>query len=89
MEVTEAQLDLTQATDALTKARVSIHSAQLSAVEADVQAGNKVTAKAYAAGEAAMRERAYRRKGLAISVVAILAVVLALGAYLKDLERKS
>jgi len=87
MEVRESQLELSQASDDLLKARVSIHSASLAPVEEDVQAGDKIVAKVQAAGEAALRERAYRRKGLTVSAFVILAVVLTLGAYIRQIER--
>jgi hypothetical protein len=87
VEVTESQMEQTQADDALLKARVSIHSARLAQVEEDVEAGNKIVAKGQAAGNAALKESGYRRKGLALSVLAIMAVVFALGAYIRELER--
>lgn len=88
MEVGDSQVELAQANDALMKARVSVHSAKLANVEVDIQAGQQIVTKVSAAGEAALKERSYRRKGLALSAFIILAVVLALGTYIRDLERK-
>jgi hypothetical protein len=69
------------------KARVSIHSFQLSPVEQEVQNGLKITAKTMQAGKAALAEREYRRRGLGISLVFIFATVLGLYLYIRQTER--
>jgi hypothetical protein len=89
MDVGESQLELTQARDALTKARVTLHTATLTRVAADVDAGAKIVAKAQSAGEAALRERDKRRKSILIPVLAIVALVVTLGAYVRELERNA
>jgi predicted CXXCH cytochrome family protein len=89
MEVSEARLNQDQARDDLTKARVTIHSFHKELVDQDIQAGLKVTAADLQAGREALRERNYRRVGLAISVLAILIVLLGLRAYIRMLERNS
>ena len=71
MEVSQARLDLTQARDALMKARVTVHSFNVARVEADIKPGLEASAKDYDAGKRAMAERNYRRVGLGISLVAI------------------
>ncbi|HUK54330.1 MAG TPA: cytochrome c3 family protein [Candidatus Binatia bacterium] len=87
MEVSEARLNQDQARDALTKARVTIHSFRRELVDQDLQAGLKVTAVNLQAGEGALRERNYRRLGLAVSVIAILIVLFGLRAYIRLLEQ--
>jgi cytochrome c3-like protein len=87
MEVSQAQLDLSQARDALTKARVTVHALKMDRVDADLHQGHAIAAKTYQAGEAAMRERDQRRKGLALSVLAILLTVAALAWFIHELER--
>jgi hypothetical protein len=86
MEVTQAKLDLAQARDALTKARVTVHSFKPASVEADVKSGLETTAKDYRAGEKAMAERNYRRVGLGLSLVAIAMMLLGLRLYINRLE---
>src|SRR5215470_12879996 len=71
MEVSEAKLDLAQARDALTKARVAVHAADPSRLEADIKPGLDAAAKDYDAGKRALQERNYRRVGLAFSLLAI------------------
>jgi Cytochrome c3/Doubled CXXCH motif (Paired_CXXCH_1) len=86
MEVSEAQLEQDQARDALTKSRVSVHSFNPERVQQDIAAGLKITAKTEAAGMSALNERDYRRKGLALSLLAIVAVVIGLFLYLRKIE---
>jgi predicted CXXCH cytochrome family protein len=87
MEVSEAHLEQDQARDALTKARVSLHSVQLTRVNQDIEAGLKVASKTHQAGEQALAERDYRRFGLGISLLAILAVVIGLRLTITSIER--
>jgi hypothetical protein len=86
MEVSAAKLELSDARDNLMKARVAVHNFQVAPVEKEIQAGMAVSHKTYQAGLDALAERDYRRKGLAISLVVILVVVLALGMFIKKME---
>lgn len=86
VEVSEAKLALAEAKDDLTKARVTIHSVRPEAVDQDVQAGLKVTQKTYQAGLSAMKESNYRRRGLAISIIAIVFVLIALALFIRKME---
>ena len=87
MEVTEARLGQDQARDSLTKARVTIHSFQKGLVAEDIQAGLKIAAKNLQAGQGALAERDYRRKGLGLALVFILLTVVGLFLYIRQLER--
>jgi hypothetical protein len=86
MEVSQARLDEDQARDALTKARVTIHSFKKELVEQDIQEGLKIAAKNLQAGQAALAERDYRRKGLGFALVFILLTVLGLFLYIRQIE---
>lgn len=86
MEVSQALSEEDQARDSLTKARVTIHSLNPTQVDENISAGMKVTAKTHEAGAAALAERAYRRKGLGLSLLAILLVVIGLRLYLREIE---
>jgi predicted CXXCH cytochrome family protein len=81
MEVSKPKFDLKGATDALTHARVLIHSSSTSEVDKVVAPGLEVAGKGYQAGLDALAELSFRRKGLAVSLVFIL--FLALLVYLK------
>ena len=87
VEVGQAQLELDQARDDLTKARVTIHSVDLAKVDENVAAGLKVTDTAYKAGESAMGEASYRRRGLGVALVFIFATVIGLFLLIRQMER--
>jgi len=86
MEVSEARLAQDQARDSLTKARVTIHSFRTDLVDQDIQAGLKIAAKNLKAGKEAMVERARRRAGLGVSLIAIGMVLVGLRLYIKKIE---
>jgi predicted CXXCH cytochrome family protein len=86
MEVSEAKLEQAQARDAITKARVTIHSFSLPRVEEDVKAGLKLAEKTRQAGLLALAERDFRRKGLGVSLLTIVLVVIALRLYIRKIE---
>jgi cytochrome c3-like protein len=87
MEVSQARLDQDQARDALTKARVTIHSFKTELVDGDIQDGLKIAGKELQAGQAALAERDYRRKGLGFALVFILLTVLGLFLYIRQIEQ--
>src|SRR5438067_13387075 len=81
MEVSKPKFELKGATDALTHARVLIHSSSTTEVDKVVAPGLDVAGKGYQAGLAALGEWKFRREGLAVSLLFIL--FLALLVYLK------
>jgi hypothetical protein len=87
MEVSQARLEEDQARDALTKARVTIHSFLPDLVNQDIQEGLKLAAKNLQAGQSALAERDYRRKGLGFALVFIFLTVLGLFLYIRQIER--
>ncbi len=87
MEVSQARLDEDQARDALTKARVTIHSFQKQLVDQDIQEGLKITAKNLQAGKNALAERDYRRRGLGLALIFIFLAVAGLFMYIRRMER--
>jgi hypothetical protein len=87
MEVSQAQLDLNQAADALTKARVAVHSFRTAAINKEIAPGNEVATKTYQAGVQALRERNYRRVGLSISLLVIGVTLIGLRLWIRELER--
>ena len=86
MEVSAALLSQDQARDALTKARVTIHTFQPDLVDADVQAGMKIAAANLKAGKDAMVERNHRRIGLGICLIAIAIMLVGLWLYIRKIE---
>src|SRR5271167_3346178 len=88
MEISQAQLEEAQGRDALTKARVTVHSFQPDKVEQDTQTGMKIAVKTYNAGLQALAERDYRRKGLGLTLITILVVLAGLRMYIRQAESR-
>jgi len=86
MEVSQPRLEQDQARDALTKARVTVHSFNLVRMQEDILAGLKITDKTYQEGKAALAERDYRRKGLGVSLFFIVVVLVGLRVYTRHIE---
>jgi predicted CXXCH cytochrome family protein len=88
MEVSQAQFDLNGARDALVKAQAAVHTFTVEGVRKEAEPGLAVSAKAFARGVRALEELQFRRKGLAVSVVIILAVIVGLILKIRQLERR-
>ena len=88
MEVSQAQFDLNGAKDALVKARAAIHAFAVDAVKKEAEPGLLISAKAYARGVRALDELQFRRKGLAVSVAIILALIAGLVVKIRQLDRR-
>ncbi len=86
MEVSAALGAQDQARDALTKARVTIHTYQPSLVAAEVQNGMKIANANFKAGQDAMVERNHRRIGLGICLIAIAFALFGLWLLIKKIE---
>jgi predicted CXXCH cytochrome family protein len=87
MEVSEARVTLASGHEQLIKARVDVHAMDAKRVQAATQSGGKLAATAYAAGEQALAEYTFRRKGLALSLIVIAVVVISLWLLIRELER--
>ena len=88
MEVSQAQLELIDARDRLTKAKVTLHSFNPAKIDEDIKVATTVSSKTYEAGVQAMKERDYRRMGLGISLITIAFMVVGLKLFITDLEKK-
>jgi hypothetical protein len=88
MEVGSQQLTLAEARTHLTLARTEVHAFAPPRVEAVIEEGLKLVADVDKAGDEAAAELAYRRRGLALSLGAILLFVGALALKIRQLERK-
>ena len=86
MEMGDQQLALREAGNQLTLARTEMHAFDAKPVNDVLQAGLAITAKVDADGEAALHEVSYRRTGLAVSLGAILLVVIALQLKIRRLR---
>lgn len=88
MEVSQPLFELNGAKTALVKARAAIHSFNLNGVNAEVKSGLEISDKARARGIKALDELQFRRKGLAISALIILALVVGLVMKIRQMEKK-
>jgi hypothetical protein len=89
MDVSKARFDLSGAQDALVRARVIVHAFSRERFEETIREGRDAAAAVSAAGEAALAEHRYRRKGLAISAACLLAFAGLLALKAKRLEREN
>ncbi|MCX6637220.1 MAG: cytochrome c3 family protein, partial [Acidobacteria bacterium] len=71
----------------LVKARLAVHAFRAAAVAKPVQDGLAVAGKTYEAGVAALKESGFRRFGLSISLVAILATMAGLWLAIRSIEK--
>lgn len=88
MEVSKPKFELRGATDALTHARVLIHASSTGEVDKLVGPGLEVSSNGYQAGMAALAERTFRRKGLAVSLVFILFLAGLVYLKVRQIERR-
>ena len=89
MEVSEAMLRQMEGREALVKARVAMHAFQVAAVAKPVKDGLAVAAETRRAGEKALKDRDWRRVGLALSLVTILITMAGLWLAIRSLESKT
>jgi predicted CXXCH cytochrome family protein len=87
MDMGDQTLALREAGNQLTLARTELHAFDPKPVDAVLQAGLALTTKIDADGEAALDEVSYRKTGLAISLAAILLVVVGLQLKVRSLRR--
>lgn len=88
MEIGEARLAQSAAQEKLVKARVDVHAFNAARVDDTAKSGLKPARAAHQAGEQALRQLAFRRKGLALSLLVIAFVVLSLWLLIRELERR-
>ena len=89
MEVRLPRFDLRKATDALTGARVAIHTFSVPPVQAKLADGRKVAEEVLGKAQAALEEHTARRIWLAASLVPIILVILLLLLYIRALPSRN
>jgi hypothetical protein len=89
MEVSQAEFDLNGARDALVKARAAVHAFSVDPVRKEVETGLAVSAKASTRGERALDELQFRRRGLAVSLVIIVALLVGLVLKIRQIESRA
>jgi predicted CXXCH cytochrome family protein len=87
MEVSQAQFDLSSAMDALVKARAAVHTGSPDGVRKETEPGLAIADRARARGVRALDDLRFRRRGLAVSVFIIVALIGGLVLKIRQLER--
>jgi len=88
MEVGEQELALAEARTRLTLARTEMHTSDVALVDRVLAEGVKLVQQVDAASEGSLAELRYRRRGLAISLAAILIVVVGLALKIRQIDRR-
>ena len=88
MEVSQAEFDLNGAREALVKARAAVHAFSVDAVKKETDPGLSIGEKAYTRGLHALEDMRFRRAGLGVSLVIILAVIAGLVMKIRQLESR-
>jgi hypothetical protein len=86
MEVSEAQVRLIDGRENLVKARLALHAIDPAEMKNPIDAGMVVARETRAAGQAALREKDFRRWGLAVSVLLIGIAILAIRFLIRRIE---
>jgi hypothetical protein len=89
MEVSQAQVDLGGARNALVQARAAVHTFRVDSVTAYVAAGLEVADTAVGRGREALDDLRFRRMGLGVSVGLILLVITGLVLRIRQLRPAS
>jgi hypothetical protein len=89
MEMSAQEIALGTARSQLTLMRTELHTSDASRLMPIADEGLKIVNEVQQAGDSAMAELAYRRRGLAISLAAILLVVVALGFKIRQVDRRA
>ena len=88
IEVSDDELALREAATKLTLARTEMHAAKPAAVDAVLDEGGKIVADVDRSAQRGLAELAFRRRGLAFSLGAILLVVVGLTLKLRQIDRR-
>ncbi|MDQ3819487.1 MAG: cytochrome c3 family protein [Acidobacteriota bacterium] len=88
MEVSRPKFEMREAVDALTHARVLIHTSSPEEVDKVIGPGLEVSKKGYVAGVMALDEMNFRRKGLVVSLVFILFLATLVYLKVREIERR-
>jgi predicted CXXCH cytochrome family protein len=87
MEVSREKFELNEARNHLIDARVVIHGFSADAVETAATAGVTIADQAHQRGLQALDDAAFRRRGLALSLVVIGLAILAIYLKIRDIDK--
>ncbi len=88
MEVSNALFELEGVTTSLVSARAAVHSFDVNVVTAEVDEGLAIAVGVFASGERALRELRFRRTGLVVFVMIIVALIVGLVMKIRQTENR-
>ena len=88
LEVSQGQFDLSGARESLVKARTAVHAFTVGAVTQEVQPGLAIAEKATARGARALEDLRFRKAGLGVSLVIIVALMAGLVVKIREVDRR-
>jgi predicted CXXCH cytochrome family protein len=88
MEMSDQELALGEARNRVVLARTEVHAFSLASLEPVIKDGLRVLSGIESAAQTARAELRFRRRGLAVSLAAILIVVVALAMKIRQLDRR-
>jgi predicted CXXCH cytochrome family protein len=86
MEVSEAQVRLIDGRESLVKSRLALHAIEPAEMRKPIDAGTAIAKETLEAGQTALREKDFRRLGLAVSVILIGIAMLAIRFLIRRVE---
>lgn len=89
VEISEAKFQLQEANTALIQVRNLTHSFSLDTIEAKIQEGEAIIAEVSEAGDMALKEATFRKRGLIIATIFIFLLSVALLVKIRQIERKT
>ena len=89
MEVSNQELALAEVRTRLTQARTEVHAFDPAVVDGVVNEGIKALRDVSRAGDEALSDLQYRRRGLFVSLAAILLLVVGLSLKIRELNRRA
>jgi hypothetical protein len=88
MEVSKPKFELNEAKDALTQARVMVHTFSIDELDKVINPGLDISNKGFSAGGAALAELTFRRKGLAASLFFILLFAALIYLKVREVDKR-
>jgi predicted CXXCH cytochrome family protein len=88
IEVSDEELALREAATKLTLARTEMHAFEPTLITPIIADGTKIVTAVDAVGQKGVAELTFRRRGLAVSLGAILLLVVALGLKVRQIDRR-
>jgi predicted CXXCH cytochrome family protein len=89
VEVSEAKFRLQEAHTLLVQVRNLTHSVSLEKIEEKIEDGQEVVGEVKEAGDAALREAKFRKRGLIVATIFIFLLAVAILLKIRQIERKT